>query len=373
MVTTFFVYTYAIFVLIIIFFGLNSQNYSKYFGHKVFKTLILITILMLLTDLAHEYLNGTNTSLNKIFYPTLSVIIYIVPFILGLIWSYYVYLLIYLENPKLEYRIYIYLGPAFLGITLSIISAIYPFFFEIIDRTTYIRGPFYSLSLVLQYFYLIFPTIMLINNRKKIHSYKFYPLFLFVIPPMIGGIIQAFFYGILIIWPLLTLSILMVFIFVQSQLIKTDYLTGLMNKRAFESHIEKIDNIKNNTKLSAIYMDLDNFKNINDKYGHSIGDEILRIFASKCQETFYKADYLARIGGDEFVVLLYISEQNELEKLIDELKQKLVDINKTKQFAFDISFSYGSNIYDEENFASINDFLNQSDRLMYNNKNTKKL
>ncbi|MFW5794436.1 MAG: GGDEF domain-containing protein [Bacillota bacterium] len=372
MLNTYSLYIYAILVLIIVLIGLKSQSYSKYFGNKIFKALVLVTIIMLITDFAHENLNGINTNINKIFYPILSVIIYIVPFILGLIWSVYVYLLIYLKKPKLNFIEYIYLFPALLGIILSILSAFYPIFFLFSNQNTYIRGPMYPLSLILQYFYLIFPTIMLIINRKKIHSYKFYPLVLFVIPPMIGGIIQALIYGILIIWPLLALSILMVFVFVQSQLIKTDYLTGLMNKRAFENHINKIVISKKTEKLSAIYMDLDNFKKINDQYGHSIGDEVLRIFARKCQETFYNASFLARIGGDEFVVLLYIDDIKELQKSINELKNKLEIINKTRQFDFDISFSYGSNIYNKKSFTSINDFLNQSDKLMYNNKNNKR-
>lgn len=373
MITTLSTYTYAILILIIVWGGLINRNTADYFGQKVFKSLVLFAILMLLSDLAHEYLNGVNTSLNHLFYPVLSVIIYIIPFIIGLIWTVYVYILIYLKPPKFNTKVIIFLIPAIVGIILSILSAFYPIFFEFDSENVYSRSSFYLLSIILQYFYLIFPAIMLIVHRKKIHTYKFYPLIFFIIPPMLGGIVQAFFYGILIIWPLLALSILMVFIFVQSHLIKTDYLTGLMNKRAFENHIEKIDLKRKTTKLSAIYMDLDNFKKINDQYGHAIGDDVLRIFATKCQETFYNADYIARIGGDEFVVLLYINNLQELEKLIEILKQKLIAINRTKQFDFDISFSYGMNIFNEDEFSSINEFLNQSDKLMYQNKNTKKI
>ncbi|MCF7924290.1 MAG: GGDEF domain-containing protein, partial [Candidatus Izimaplasma sp.] len=371
MMTTISIYTYAILTLIIVWFGLNNPRYTKYSGYTLFKSLVFLTIFMLLTDLLHEFLNGNQSTINLIFYPILTIIIYIIPIIMGIIWTAYVYILIHLKSPKIDYRVYAFLIPGIISIILTILSGFFPIYFDFNSQNVYSRALIYPLSLAIQYFYFLFPAILVLKHRKKMHSYKFYPLVLFIIPPAIGGIIQALNYGLLIVWPLLALSILMVFIFVQSQFIKTDYLTGLMNKGAFENHINKIDFIKKNNKLAAILMDLDNFKDINDYYGHSVGDKVLKIFANTCYETFRKDDYLARIGGDEFAVLLYVSDNNQIKKTIDTLTYKLDHINKTNQFEFDISFSYGYKIFDEKSNIPIRSYLNQIDILMYENKKSK--
>lgn len=86
----------------------------------------------------------------------------------------------------------------------------------------------------------------------------------------------------------------------------TDALTGLYNRRYFDVHLQKLIQ-KNKTSrkpLGVLMMDIDHFKNVNDTHGHAVGDEILKEFAERIQDRLRGFDMVARLGGEEFVVLL---------------------------------------------------------------------
>lgn len=86
----------------------------------------------------------------------------------------------------------------------------------------------------------------------------------------------------------------------------TDSLTGVYNRQAFDAYIrERMDqNTLIRSTFSLLLMDIDNFKAINDNYGHLMGDRVLVAFAKKCQDSVRKEDFLARYGGEEFIIVL---------------------------------------------------------------------
>lgn len=93
----------------------------------------------------------------------------------------------------------------------------------------------------------------------------------------------------------------------ESQLARTDPLTGLANHREFMDRL-KLDALRagrDNTSLCVLYLDLDNFKRVNDRFGHAAGDEALRRIAAELRAATRATDLPARLGGDEFAVLLW--------------------------------------------------------------------
>ena len=92
---------------------------------------------------------------------------------------------------------------------------------------------------------------------------------------------------------------------------RTDSLSGLPNRTAFDEFLsEAVErNMKNDRKLALAYIDLNGFKAINDAFGHTAGDEVLRTVANRLRENFRASDFIARIGGDEFVVMLDIDSR----------------------------------------------------------------
>lgn len=101
-----------------------------------------------------------------------------------------------------------------------------------------------------------------------------------------------------------------------NRLVRTDELTGLMNRRGLYEHLEHLaDQRVAGTRLGLLLIDLDHFKKINDDFGHLPGDQVLCAVASEVNAVAAPCDIACRIGGDEFALLAQIGENNELEAL----------------------------------------------------------
>ena len=155
-----------------------------------------------------------------------------------------------------------------------------------------------------------------------------------------------------------------------NQIVYYDSLTGLPNRISLEREGRKIveQARMNNQKLAFLYLDIDNFKEINDRYGHLTGDKVLEISAELIKNSLRKDDFVARYGGDEFLVLLNIKDPSDLKKFVDRIKENLNNYNLHSSFPFRISFSIGYDVYDYSSGMSKDQFLNHIDALMYQNK-----
>jgi diguanylate cyclase (GGDEF)-like protein/PAS domain S-box-containing protein len=126
-------------------------------------------------------------------------------------------------------------------------------------------------------------------------------------------------------------------------LARTDALTGLANRRQLEealaSGVARAQ--RNGQPLMMLVLDIDHFKAINDTYGHSIGDAVIREFAVRLRECVYDVDLAARLGGDEFVVLIEYSPQADVGEAV---AQRIVECLRTPISAGTVSLAVSSSI-----------------------------
>lgn len=158
---------------------------------------------------------------------------------------------------------------------------------------------------------------------------------------------------------------------VYQRLAKEDKLTGLKNRRAFDELIDELSRQAGTYEdIFLIFMDLNQLKDINDHFGHGIGDEIL-IGAARCiEKTFQPNGHCFRIGGDEFCVVL-INPDLSKEEINIRLDQTIEQYNKTVNSGrFQLSIARGiSSIRDDDgNIRSIGDWKREADLNMYKNK-----
>jgi diguanylate cyclase (GGDEF)-like protein len=155
-----------------------------------------------------------------------------------------------------------------------------------------------------------------------------------------------------------------------------DMLTGAYNRRKFEYflnlEIEKKE--KCGSPFSIIMFDIDNFKNINDYYGHRVGDEVISSLGSELNRIFRSTDIKGRVGGDEFMVLMKDIEGEGKEFIADKanaickmFKDHKLDDNKW----IDFSASIGIAFYDMDG-GSYEELYEAADRALYNVKNDQK-
>lgn len=155
------------------------------------------------------------------------------------------------------------------------------------------------------------------------------------------------------------------------QLAMLDELTGLSNRRGFTNRAESYLSLaqQDNKNVSMAFIDLDNFKTINDTFGHKEGDEALITFARLLQSVCRQSDLIARIGGDEFAVLFVGADKDAAANQLEKLSLKLGDINKSSPY--EILFSYGIVQSNLQCHTSIAELIDQSDSLMYTDKKSK--
>ncbi len=152
-----------------------------------------------------------------------------------------------------------------------------------------------------------------------------------------------------------------------------DELTGLYNRRGFLTLAEQQLRLATRMKkrMLLFFSDLDNLKWINDNLGHNEGDSALIDTASSLKETFRDSDIIARIGGDEFVVLAVGAEEPHAEILTTRLLKNLKANNSKRSSAYNLSISIGIACFDPEHPCSINELMTRADELMYEQKQKK--
>jgi len=153
------------------------------------------------------------------------------------------------------------------------------------------------------------------------------------------------------------------------QMATIDELTNIPNRRGFmivAQHSLKLC-IRQRLPATLAYMDLDNFKSINDTHGHMAGDKVLSTFATQMSQVCRESDLLARLGGDEFVILFINTSKDEAEKHMVRLQQSLLEYAQKEKHGYEMSFSYGITDHDPKKHSSIEELLDASDALMYEN------
>ncbi|MCK9419384.1 MAG: diguanylate cyclase [Nitrospirae bacterium] len=154
----------------------------------------------------------------------------------------------------------------------------------------------------------------------------------------------------------------------------TDELTGLLNRRGFfaiaQQQLKVAKRVKG--KLTLVFADMDNFKSINDKWGHHKGDEALVAMAEIFRQSFRDSDLIARISGDEFALLLLDTHEENFNIIFKRLQNNIDAFNGRSGEILFLSLSIGMALYDYRRPCSIDELLRLADERMYDNKKQKK-
>lgn len=155
-----------------------------------------------------------------------------------------------------------------------------------------------------------------------------------------------------------------------TQLATLDELTQISNRRGFNILAQQSLEIcyRQNIPASLVFFDLNKFKSINDRFGHAEGDKVLTVFANQLRTSFRESDVFARIGGDEFVVLLTNTSSEYANEIVGRFHQDITDYNKKTNRGYDIAFSTGIVAVNHQEQLPIETLLDCADSEMYLNK-----
>jgi diguanylate cyclase (GGDEF)-like protein len=149
---------------------------------------------------------------------------------------------------------------------------------------------------------------------------------------------------------------------------RTDFLTGVLNARFFHelAQMEINRSARYQRPFTIVFIDVDNFKTINDTFGHTTGDTVLRTIAVNMEQQLRKTDIVARVGGDEFVVLLPETDSNTAPTVLTNLQRVLLD--EMQENGWHVTFSIGALTVTGFQL-SVDELLGRADQLMYVVKN----
>lgn len=150
-----------------------------------------------------------------------------------------------------------------------------------------------------------------------------------------------------------------------STLAYTDSLTGIYNRTKFEEFLNDLEN-KDIDNICIYSFDLNNLKKINDKYGHDMGDVYIKSFGESINKVFGNLGFAARIGGDEFIVILE-NKSVETDNVYKKLNNCFKELMKGCKVEYKASFAFGT-AYNKDEKLTIKELIDLADKRMYENK-----
>ena len=282
---------------------------------------------------------------------------------IGYLWAKFI--MVHMNIPFSDIRRNIYRTIGLISIVLLVINIFYPLVFSVSDGR-YQRGFAYIIFLIFAAFYILDSLYLYVKCVKKNGSLKLFPVHIFLIPVILGVVIQAFFVEIAITWTSIAISVAGIMTALKNEIIFTDCLTGL-NNRVYLEFLHKRACNKKDCWVSGIMIDLNGFKQINDNYGHAEGDLALCIVADLLRKSFSEYGVVTRYAGDEFVIMLNTTDDQLIQKIIESAKKNFVTENEKNDKPYQLSASMGYAITNLSN-ETIDDFMNRIDEQMYQDK-----
>lgn len=357
-------------LIFVIFNSIKNKELSSIDGRMFFILTCVTFVNLILNVLSTIPWDGGQTS--AIWLKIANFLNYTFTTSLFVIYSFYVYSRIGEDKERAKVLIFCLIGVFLVDMGLCF-SSIWDGFYFGFGENGYFRGSLFFVHVILLVLMSLLVEIIVFSFRKRLDrkSLKYYASFPLL--PFLGMVFQIIFYG--IPWALLfvTIAILIVSYYRRSRSTEVDYLTDTFNRRKLDTALYgKIKEAKNGRSFSLILLDLDYFKAINDKLGHTVGDLALEDAAKILKKSLKtKEDFVARYGGDEFCVVTEVTDVPSLESFAKAIKDNVAEFNRVSKRPYQLGFSIGYSSYDPSSNMALHDFYDLVDKKMYIDKTGK--
>ena len=251
--------------------------------------------------------------------------------------------------------------------SLLVINFFWPIVFEVDSNNFYHRGTFYYLFVIIGFTLILYGYIYYFISKIKNPSLRYFPVIEFLMPILLGTIIQMCVYGLSLLPATFAVAFAGVVIAFQNECIYIDKLTGVYNRFELDKELKRLQSGRKE-KIVAYMLDLNGFKSINDNYSHEEGDQALIAFANILVDVFGSVGTVIRFAGDEFVVLVRKAKESDIEVY----KKKTIDAvekyNESSGKPYKLSAAVGGKVFDFKN-EDTQDLVVVIDTLMYKDKN----
>ncbi len=247
---------------------------------------------------------------------------------------------------------------------LLVVNYYYPVVFSIDENNVYKRGPLYFIYIAVAVYLMIYSLVLYFSARSGDGSVRYFPVWEFIIPIVIGVTIQTICYGISSQPVSFAVAFCSIVICLQKECLYIDKLTGVYNRYELEKIID-IRTRKGKKRFAAFMIDMNGFKAVNDNYSHREGDEALKNMADILTSVVGSEGNVMRFAGDEFVVVIDSSDSDTVSEFSGRIKAALDYYNANSGKPYELSASIGGMVFEPD---TKEDVIGSIDRLMYESK-----
>ena len=273
------------------------------------------------------------------------------------------------NKKKCKKRLALYLIPAYIGVGFAIYNIFNDgFLFYIAETNQYYRGTGVIIGVGIIYLSFIIVMAFFLRHKKMITGRTASSMMVFCCVPVLGALLQNLAYGTTFAMPSYTLAAFIIFLILEKDEMGKDEMTGLYTRFKMESRLRF--KLKSQDAFMVIMADLNDFKEINDTFGHAEGDKALKAVANVLKQVINPEDMVCRYGGDEFLLLIEFCE-NICEKIIIRIDNALTKCSPSTEY--NLSLSYGYEFVEKPSGINPDELLNRVDKRMYQNKEERKI
>lgn len=259
------------------------------------------------------------------------------------------------------------LVPTLLNVAATVLSPLFSFIFYVDASNQYHRGDYFFIFIAVYIVNFIILVVSTLDMGRK-YNYpimkKLLALSLFTIIGTSIQLVEPLAYS---SWHCVTLALFLYYLLLSEFDNSFDTLTSLYNRAAFDKAAKEMIKSK---PFSVIILDINDFKNVNDTYGHDYGDRVIQAVASVVRGSFGKFYTCYRFGGDEFSVLSTETDNEKIELQIKTMTDKLKEIRGSDVILPTVS--YGYSIFPGGDHLDFNKILKEADDQMYHYKKAHK-
>ena len=328
--------TLALLILLVLLGEVKARS-SRFLliDQRLFAAMLFTNIAMLVLDTGTWLLDGRMFPGARTLNMVVTASYYALDPLMAFLYLYYCDVKISVPKARRLKLLPLYLAPFAVNLVLTLLSIRGGYLFRIGADNHYSRGSLLVLSFILSSMLMavafISVTLYLLAKRKahagstmQINPHGVHSLLVFTLPPLVGVVVQIWVNQVTIVWISTVISLLITFIHLQNVEITTDVLTGIFNRRQTESYLQSLMQPSGKERpFALIVMDLNHFKQVNDRYGHLMGDNALRAMAEVLHDVCRKDEFYSRYGGDEFVVITHTVDEPYIYDLIKRLNESL--------------------------------------------------
>jgi len=353
-------------ILLLIMLGIIYLKKDVYsFSGKMFKIILFTNLIMMILELLSWAFDGVDGQLAWYLNYSLNFILVLLTPVIACLWASYIDHKIFNSIDRLKRRHY-YFYPFYIGLVMSIINIFYPILFMVNEANIYSREPLIWVNVITMYSLLIYVIFIAYQNRKIVNQNVLLGVTIFLFLPAIGGVLQMMFLGVLLIWPMFALGIVVAYIFLETVGTSRDHLTNLFTRVKSDEYIK--DLIDRQFEFAVVMIDLDKFKELNDNFGHSVGDSVLKSFGIILMNVFEKNSLVSRFGGDEFFIIVNSNSDEELIEYKEAIYTELKNPMYLNEHLKTLKFSYGYSFFKKNDVKTMDQLVVEADDFMYKDK-----